>query len=84
MVYLNDESGEIQSVEIEIPYVIDKKCELIIEKFFNKLGLSARAYGRILKVSRTIADMEESKNIKEEHILEAIQYRNLDKKFRCF
>lgn len=63
---------------------IDKKCELLIEKYFNKLGLSARAYGRILKVSRTIADMEDCENIKEHHILEAIQYRNLDKKFKYF
>lgn len=45
-------------------------------KIYNKLNLSARGYHKLLKVSRTIADMEKSENIKEEHILEAAGYRN--------
>ena len=69
------------------PKLIEKYCKLnikskkIIQKAFDNLGFSARAYGRILKVARTIADLDAKENIEENHILEAIQYRNLDKKY---
>ena len=49
-----------------------------MQKAFNKLSLSARGYARILKVARTIADLDESKDIKSKHLLEAIQYRTLN------
>lgn len=69
------------------PMLIEKFCKLdnsgkkILKDAFEKLGLSARAYGRILKVARTIADLEECENIMVKHLLEAIQYRSLDKKY---
>lgn len=60
---------------------LDKECTKILELAFNKMNLSARAYNRILKVARTIADLEGSDEIKKQHLFEAIQYRSLDKKY---
>ena len=60
---------------------IDNKTSKILEDTFNKLGFSARAYNRILKVARTIADLDDKQNIELKHVAEAIQYRNLDKKY---
>jgi magnesium chelatase family protein len=60
---------------------LDEPSKQLLENVFNKLKLSARAYSRILKVSRTIADLDEEENIKTEHLAEAIQYRNLDRRY---
>lgn len=74
-------NSELTPIMLEEFCKLDDEGKRILEQAFKKLGLSARAYGRILKVSRTIADLENSKNIKTEHICEAIQYRSLDKKY---
>lgn len=58
---------------------INEAGQRLIKTAMEKLGLSARAYDRILKVSRTIADLEESNEIKLEHLAEAIHYRSLDR-----
>jgi magnesium chelatase family protein len=68
------------------PRLIKKYCPLspdsqsLLEQAMEFLGLSARAYHRILKISRTIADLENEENISPNHVSEAIQYRNLDRR----
>ena len=58
---------------------LDDECDKLLEFTMTKLGLSARAYDRILKVARTIADLEGAPDIQKKHLLESISYRSLDR-----
>lgn len=79
------DSPEIYCNSMMPSHMVKEVCQIneagkaLLKTAMERLGLSARAYDRILKVSRTIADLAESREIKVEHLAEAIQYRSLDR-----
>jgi len=75
-VYAN---AQMSSKQIRTYCEVEKAGQILLKSAMEKLGLSARAYDRILKVARTIADLSASQNIETEHLAEAIQYRSLDR-----
>jgi magnesium chelatase family protein len=75
-VYCNAQMG---TQEIEAYCKLDETSKLLLKNAMDKLGLSARAYDRILKVARTIADLDNTTSIISSHIAEAIQFRSLDR-----
>ena len=72
-------NAKMRSQHISRYCLLQPDAQSMIEMAMQKLGLSARAYTRILKVSRTIADLADSEDISAEHVAEAIQYRTLDR-----
>ena len=60
---------------------LDDACQNLMERAYNNLGLSARGHDRILRLARTIADLDGAENILPKHLAEAIQLRTLDKNY---
>ncbi len=72
-------NSQMNSKMIQKYCTLNDECTNLLKGAMDRLNLSARAYDRILKVARTIADLDDSQYIKEEHLAEAIQYRSLDR-----
>lgn len=72
-------NGELQPAELEQNFAIDKTAKQFVLSVMEKLGLSARAYHRILRVSRTIADLQASEQVEKNHVSEAIGYRKVER-----
>lgn len=74
-------NANMESKQIREYCKVDDQAQDLLRVAINQLGLSARAYDRILKVARTIADLDQNPNIEAMHVSEAIQYRSLDRSF---
>ncbi|MDA2924084.1 YifB family Mg chelatase-like AAA ATPase [Acidobacteria bacterium AH-259-L09] len=74
-------NAQMRSADIRKHCLLDNATKKLLENAIQKLGFTARAYDRILKVARTIADLAGSSKIRSEHVAEAIQYRSLDRNF---
>jgi magnesium chelatase family protein len=72
-------NAKMSSRHIRTHCKIDDDSRRLLESAIDKLGLSARAFNRVLKIARTIADLEDRQDVQVDHISEAIQYRNLDR-----
>ena len=74
-------NAQLDSASIRKYCVMEQSASVLLKNAYDKMGMSARGYDRIMRVARTIADMDASETIKANHIAEAIQYRSLDKKY---
>lgn len=72
-------NAQMSSADMRRYCETDAESERMLRAAFTRLGLSARAYGRVLKVARTIADLDRSEKIAKKHVAEAVQYRSLDR-----
>ena len=74
-------NGHMSTSQIKKYCALDEECRQLIRTALDKMQLSARAYDKIRKVSRTIADLDNSGEIRPQHLAEAIQYRSLDRSY---
>jgi magnesium chelatase family protein len=74
-------NAQLDSSAIRKYCVMDDTAELLLKNAYDKMGMSARGYDRVMRVARTIADLDGAEIIGARHIAEAIQYRSLDKKY---
>ena len=74
-------NAELSSSQIQKYCKMNEKASLLLQKAYDRLGLSARGYDRILRVARTIADLDKSDIIEEKHVAEAVRFRSLDRKY---
>jgi magnesium chelatase family protein len=68
------------SKDLKIFCRLDQASQKLLEQAVERLGLSARSYHRILKIARTVADLEQVEDLQTKHVAEAIQYRRLDRR----
>ena len=74
-------NARMDSRQLRAHCELSDTCMLLMKQAMDEMGLSARAYDKVRRVARTLADMEGAAQIGEQHIAEAVQYRLLDRKF---
>ena len=74
-------NADMRPEEVRKFYVLDETGRNLMQTAMNQLQLSARAYHRVLKLARTIADLDASESVSAKHLAEAVQYRSLDRDY---